>query len=139
MPAYWEIPDFPGKGDKFKVEIHSLQWGTGRPITTSVGQSTQREISAVAITEVTLTRRVDDKSPFIFTDAATGMSRSMAFYLTDESKNGKTVYTYLTVNIEDAVISSYNVPGYNANDAPIEAITLNFKKITYKHNPPPKK
>ena len=62
-----------------------------------------------------------------------GRSRPMAIYLREGT--GKTAKTYLTVKLEDAMISGYNVS--DGGDKPMESITINFKKMTSKYEASP--
>ena len=124
----WEILNFPNQGVDFKREIDSFQWGVGRGIASG-------EKAPPNITECVFTRKQDDSSPHIYREALYGNGRLMTFYFRTGTE--KTTHTFMTVAMQNAMISSYSV-GYGG-DEPTESIVLNFKGVNYKVDPPPTK
>ena len=129
MGVYLEIPKFLSKNEPLKVEIGSVQFGVGRVISSPTGTSSRREGAAPNITEIVITRTTDKYSPLFFQESVSGKSRSMTIYFTQGS--GKTASTYLTVHLENVLISGYSVS--TGGDKPTESIVLNFTKIEYKN------
>lgn len=128
MGAYLEIPKFLSKNEPLKVELVSVQFGTGRGISSPTGAAYKRETSSPDISEIVITRMMDKYSALFYQESVSGTGRSMTIYLTQGS--GKTATTYLTIKLENTLVSGYTVS--HGGDKPSEAITLNFTKIEYK-------
>lgn len=133
--AIWEIPNFPRDKQNAKLEILSIQFGTSR--SNATGNSPQREGGSPNIQDIVVTREMDDYSGYLFNEALNGTGRPMNFYLID--KTGNTIKTYLSIYLENALISSYNQSGGGGGDKPIESLSINFSKITYKYEAPSEK
>lgn len=129
MSAFLEVPNFISGKSPLKTELLSAQFGVGRGISSPVGTSAKREASAPSISEIVITRINDKYSPLFFQESISGKGRSMTIYFTQGS--GKTAVTYLTIHLENVLISSYSFS--NSGDKPVESITLNFTKIEYKY------
>jgi type VI secretion system secreted protein Hcp len=132
----WEIPNFPTKGVTTRMELNSLQWGTGRSLavaTGATGGSADRETSKPIITEVNVTRVMDENSNAIFREVITGVERPMTFYFMKGTVEHPQVY--MTVSVEGALITGYNINQHG--DTTIESISVNFKQVKYKYERPP--
>src|SRR3546814_20043360 len=62
------------------MTLHSLNWGVGRAIATPVGAAKNRESSEPSISEVTVTKDMDEASPTPFTDACTGKAMEVKIH-----------------------------------------------------------
>ena len=63
---------------------------------------------------------------------AAGESWTM-FYTPDLASDFKSVEKYLTITLDNTLISSYNISGHGGGDhtAPMESFSLNYTKIEY--------
>ena len=129
MAIYVEIEDITGNvteaGHENWIEVSSLQWGVGRAIASAVGRSADRESSQPSISEISVTKLMDESSPDLFTEACTGTGKTVTI---DFCKSGAAVEEYMQYELENCMISGYSVS--SGGDRPTESISLSFTKIT---------
>lgn len=134
MALYMEIEDVTGnvteEGHADWIEIDSLQWGVGRAISSAIGRSADRESSQPSISEITVTKLMDESSPDLFTEACTGEGKLVTI---DFCKTGAEVEQYMQYELENCMISGYSVS--SGGDRPMESISLSFTKITMTYTP----
>jgi len=135
MPIYMKYGDVKGNvtsGDhKDWIELTSCQFGTGRPMTMSSGGATNREAGATPnVSEIVCSKVNDDSSQQLFNESITGESVSTTIDFCQTSKGGA-LQTYLQLTLEKCMISGYSLS--SGGDRPMESLTLNFTKITYKY------
>ncbi len=119
--------------DKHKkwIQVNSLQWGTGRAIMTSTGQTSGREASEPSVSEVTFSKELDASSPHLFTEATTGAAgKKVEIHLVSTGSPGD---LYLTYELTNALVSGYSVS--SGGDRPSESVSVNFTKIEMKYTP----
>lgn len=134
MAIYMEIEDITGnvteEGHADWIEVDSLQWGVGRAISSAIGRSSDRESSQPSISEISITKLMDESSPDLFTEACTGDGKTVTI---DFCKTGTEVETYMQYELENCMISGYSVS--SGGDRPQESISLSFTKITMTYTP----
>lgn len=123
--------DVTAAGHEKWIELHSLQWGVGRGISSPVGHSAERESSAPSISEVTITKDMDKASPILFGQACWGEGTKCELHLVKTDK-GK-LSTYMTYELTNTLISGYSVS--SGGDKPTESLSLNFTKVEMKYIP----
>jgi type VI secretion system secreted protein Hcp len=114
------------------ITIDSFQMGAGRSISSS-GGGKDRETSNPSISEVTLTKSMDQASTDLFIQAICGKSLGKATI--DFIQTGGTDakdQIFLQYELTDAIISSYSVS--SGGDRPSESIAINFTQIFMKYN-----
>jgi type VI protein secretion system component Hcp len=122
MAAYLEIPDL-----SLKVELSSVSL----PVNSAMGGGASGGRSgALKPSDMVVSRAVDKYSPILYRDAIQGKGRQMNIYLTD--KVGNTVKTYLTVKLENCMITSYSSSN---SPQPMEQMSLNFTKAEFSYDP----
>ncbi len=112
------------------IECSSLQWGVGRGIIMQTGASKDREASSPSISEVTVTKLMDETTPYFFTEACVGKSKKVEIHLV---KTGDTLESYMEYTLSDCMVSGYSVS--TGGDRPSESISLNFTKVEMKYIP----
>lgn len=135
MPIYMKYGDVKGNvtsGDhKDWIELTSCQFGTGRPMTMSSGGATNREAGATPnVSEIVCSKVNDDSSQQLFNESITGEAVSTIIHFCQTSKGGA-LQTYLELTLDKCMISGYSLS--SGGDRPMESLTLNFTKITYKY------
>ncbi len=134
MALYMQIDDITGNvtesGHEEWIQIDSLQWGVGRAISSEIGRAADRESSQPSISEITVTKLMDESSPDLFTEACTGDGKTVTI---DFCKTGQSVETYMQYELENCMISGYSVS--SGGDRPMETISLSFTKITMTYTP----
>jgi type VI secretion system secreted protein Hcp len=113
------------------IDISSMQFGIGRGISTPSGSTANREASEPSVSEVTVTKTMDNSSPYLFTESATGAAgKKVEIHLVSTGSPGNTYAEYTLTN---ALISGYSVS--TGGDRPSESLSINFTKIEYKFIP----
>tara|TARA_Y100001001_G_scaffold162855_1_gene190468 strand:+ start:856 stop:1359 length:504 start_codon:yes stop_codon:yes gene_type:complete len=130
------------KGLQDFIEIHAFDFSVVRKMNTHPGVTADREGTKPSISEVVVTKRVDQTTPILFQEATTGSALASA-----EIKfvnTGKDLSEYLTITLSNVILSRYElmdevILGETENnthkDKPIEKIALNFDKIEVKFTP----
>ena len=114
------------KGHEDWIELDSMQFGVGRTISQTGGGD--RETSNPSFSELTLTKEMDKSSPLLFFEAIAGSSLGKAtLELTQTGTEGS--QTYLKLELEEAIVSSYSTS--SEGERPAETFALNFTKIAY--------
>ena len=135
MSIYMQIEGLKGKvtakGHEDWIDASSLQWGVGRAISSAVGTSADREASKPSISEVSVTKMMDESSPMIFTEACVGKGKLVKIDLCTVGSDQ--IDTYMSYELEECMISGYSVS--TGGDRPSESISLSFTKMTMKFTP----
>lgn len=135
MAIYLKIDGIKGNveaaGHENWIDCSSMQWGVGRGISASVGTAKDREASQPSISEVVVTKLMDQASPYLFTEACVGKSKKAEIHLvkTDAGK----LESYMEYTLENVLISGYSVS--SGGDRPTESISLSFTKVEMKYIP----
>ena len=134
MAMYMKIDGIDGevtsKGHEKWIDVSSLQWGVGRAISSSIGSSSNREASKPSISEVSVTKALDQSSPLIFTEACIGKGKTVLIHLCTVGSDN--LETYLEYELTDCMISGYSVS--SGGDRPSESCSLSFTKMMMKFN-----
>ena len=135
MPIYMKIDGVDGSvtaaGHEKWIELDSAQLGVNRHVTSPTGRGANREAAVPAVSEIVVTKNLDCASTTLFKLSLWGEGKktTIDFCKTDKDQFEK----YLSVELENTLISSYSVSGTggDSNERPMEALALNFTKITY--------
>ncbi len=135
MSIYMQIEGIKGKvtakGHEEWIDVTSMQWGVGRAISSAVGTSADREAGKPSISEVSVTKLMDESSPSIFTEACVGKAKTVQIHLCTVGTDQ--INTYMEYELEDCMVSGYSVS--TGGDRPSESISLSFTKMTMKFIP----
>jgi len=113
------------------IEVQSLQFGTGRGISTPAGATANREASQPSISEVVISKTLDASSSKLFTESVTGnVGKKVEIHLVSTGNPGNTYVEYVLTN---ALISGYSVS--SGGDRPSESVSINFTKVEFKFTP----
>ena len=132
MPIYMQFPGIEGpvtaKGYKGWIELESCQLGTNRNVKNPTVSGGNREASVPSVSEVVVTKVQDSASGGLFRAALIGTGKKVNI----DFVKGKEA-PYLSLEMENTLISSYNVSGHggSGNDRPMESLSLNSTKISY--------
>ena len=136
MPIYIKYGDIKGdvtaeghKGSDGWVEINSFQFGIGRGISSPTGGSSDREATAPSVSEIVMTKPMDNSSYRWMEEALYGEGTDVQidFCKTDKGQ----LETYATYTLENAMVSGYSVS--SGGDRPSESISISFTKIIYSY------
>ncbi len=106
------------------VDVLSMSWGVGRGIAALTGRGKDREATAPSISELVITKLLDESSPKWFTEACVGKGKTVEIHVT---KTDDELAAYLEYTLRDVLVSGYSVS--SSGDRPTEQLSLNFTKI----------
>lgn len=112
------------------IDLDSVNWGATRGITAATGTNQNREATSVSINEFTITKVIDDASPYLLKESCIGTGKQVTIALT---KTGDKLETYLEYVLKDVMISGYHVN--TDGERPVETITMSFTKIEQSYTP----
>lgn len=135
MAIYMKFEKIDGrvttKGFEKWIELHSLQLGVGRAVSSGAGGA-KRESSNPSISEITVTKSYDESSAKLYKDALAGTFNSkveLKFTTTTKDK----VDTFLAYELKNCGVSGYSLS--SGGDNPNESISLNFTHIMVSPSP----
>ena len=128
MPIYMRIEGIEGPvTGKYKgwIELESCQFGNPR----HTGRSQNREGSVPSISEIVVTKLQDSASSQLFRLSLEGEGKKTTIVFVKDNN-----VPYLELELENMLISGYSVSGHGGSSElrPLESLTLNFTKVTYK-------
>lgn len=111
-------------------EIDVLNWSWGE---TQAGQAGGRGAGAgagkVSMQDFIFYMKVNKASPILMLACATGKHIKEATLTC--RKAGGTQEEYMSIKLNDLLVSSYQVKGEGGDEVPSDEVKLNFSKITY--------
>lgn len=120
------------KKHKEAIEIESFSWGSTNSGTAGVGAGSGA--GKVVIQDVHCTMKANKASPILFMRCATGEHIKKGTIIC--RKAGTDQQEYLTIKLEDILVSSYQSGGHSGGDpVPTDQFSLNFVKVTYEYKP----
>jgi type VI secretion system secreted protein Hcp len=133
MGIYWKIGDGPDvKGDSTEashenwIRVNGLSFGSGRFVGTHTGRLNDREADNGAVSEITLSKDLDNASVELFFATAGDEGKKMTIEVTKTEKGAEV--TYLKYELENALVTSYGLGA--GSDGGSEQVTVNFTKIS---------
>ena len=133
MPIYMQYDGIKGSvteaGHKDWIELESCQVGANRQIETATGKGGNRSAGAPSLSEVSGSKTLCKASVNLFKASLSGEGKKcvLDFCRTEGDK----VEKYLTITLENALISSYSISGHGGSGTPMEMLSLNYTKIEY--------
>src|SRR5262245_47819812 len=131
MPIYVKMEgvkgDVTAEGYTDHIQVGGLSWGVGRGVGSPVGSSKNREASAPSISEVTVSKVMDQASPQLLREALWGEGKKVEIKLVKTDKDKLEVYAEYI--LEDVLVSGYSIS--SGGDRPTENLSLNFTKIEF--------
>src|SRR5580698_785494 len=110
-------------GFEKQIELNSFQFGIGRGVGSPTGGSTNREASTPSVSEITLSKVLDEATGNLIKEAYSGKGAAtlvISFVRTD----GGGGTAYLQYTLTDTMLSGYSIS--SGGDKPSESISLNF-------------
>lgn len=134
---YLEIEGIPGesveKGFKDYIDVESFSWGVTQSGTTGSGAG--GGAGKATFQDLSFTTRVSRASPNLMIACATGQHIKEATLIA--RKAGDKAQTFLTIRMEDLLVSSYQTGGSgsdpSADTFPMDSVSLNFARIRFEY------
>ncbi len=135
MPIYLKLGKIDGgvtESDHVDwIDIASMQFGSGRAVTTPTGTATNRSATAPSISEITLSKTFDKSSNNLFNEAVVGKGQDAKIHFMRSQADGMEMF--LEYTLTEAMVSSYSMS--SGGDVPSETISLNFTKVEMRYLP----
>jgi type VI secretion system secreted protein Hcp len=112
-----------------QIELSSFQFGIGRGVGSPTGKSSNREATTPSVSEITVTKTMDEATGKLIQEAYKGDGKATAVisFVRTDANGGK---AYLEYTLTNVMISGYSVS--SGGDMPSESVSLNFTKIETK-------
>ncbi|MCB4805500.1 type VI secretion system secreted protein Hcp [Methylobacterium brachiatum] len=119
------------RDDKYKDEIDVLawSWGAAQSGTTHVGSGSGA--GKVSVQDLSITKYIDKSSPTLFQHCCAGKHIKKGKLIV--RKAGDKPLEYLTVELEDIIVSHLSMGGSGGEDRLTENVTLNFGTFHVKY------
>jgi len=109
------------------IELDSMQMGVGRGISMDVGNMANREATRPSLSEVSITKMMDNASGGLFKESLTGVE-GVEVQIHIVQTGAKQVEKFAAYTLSDVLISSYSTSA-SGGSAPHEALSLSYSKI----------
>src|ERR1700689_2487777 len=91
-----------------QIELSSFQFGIGRGVGSPTGGSTNREASTPSVSEITVTKVLDEASGNLIKEAYSGAGKATAVISFVRTDGGGGV-TYLEFTLTNVMLSGYSI------------------------------
>lgn len=116
---------------KKSMDILAWSWGGSQSGTSHMGSGSGA--GKVAVQDINLTKYVDRASPTLFKFLCNGKAISKGTLTV--RKAGEKPVDYITIDMEQIIVTSVSVGGSGGEDRLTENVSLNFRKFTYNYKP----
>lgn len=135
MGMFMKIGDLKGESvdnvHKGEIDVLAWSWGLSQSGTTHTGGA--GGVGKVNVQDLSFTKYVDKSSPSLV--LACCMGRHYADATLTVRKNGAEPFEYLTITMEDVLVTSLSTGGSGGEDRISENVTLNFAKFNLSYQP----
>ncbi len=114
---------------KEKIDVLAWSWGMSQSGTTHMGSGSGS--GKVSVQDLSLTKYVDKASGTLINHACTGKHISKGKLIV--RKAGDKPLEYITVDLEDIIVTQVSSGGSGGEDRLTENVTLNFGKFKYSY------
>ena len=115
-----------------QIMLNSFQFGVGRGVGSPTGSSSNREASTPSVSEITVTKDLDEATGGILKEAFSGAGKATAVISFVRTDGGGGV-CYLEYTLTNVMISGWSTS--SGGDRPSESLSLNFTKVEIKDTP----
>jgi type VI secretion system secreted protein Hcp len=122
--------------NKHKGEIDVLAWSWGIATPVATRETTGAGAGKVVIHDIVISKRMDTSSPKLLLAASSGQHIKEVTLVV--RKAGREQQEFLTIKLQDVLISSFTAHATQQADIPLEEVKLNFARVevTYKQAMP---
>jgi type VI secretion system secreted protein Hcp len=118
------------EGHKDEIKIDSVQFGAGIAVSSPAGGAKSRSASAVSISEITVSKMMDNSSTVIFQKVCGGtvIPKCELFFTVASSADKSGNDAFLHITLEDVFVTGYSMSS-GGDGRPSESVSLNFVSI----------
>jgi len=117
--------------NKFKDQIDVLAWSWGATQMGTGHMGGGSGTGKVSVQDLTVTKYIDRSSPTLFLHCCNGKHIKKAQLIV--RKAGENPLDYLTLDLEDILVTNVSPGGSGGEDRLTESVSLNFAKINFKY------
>lgn len=138
MSIFLQVPGVTGdssdKNHSGWIDVDSMQWGSGRQISSATSTRGDRESSNAIITDLTLFKKMDKSTPYIFLKSCCGRADQLIIELT-KTGVGQGADVYMQYILHHALFSSYKMRHKQSKNPrrAMEMIKISFTKLEMKY------
>lgn len=138
MSTYLLLPNIKGnvqeKAHTNWIAIHSINFTIDRHISTLPGQVYDRELSHPNISEMILTKSIDNSSVLLFQSACTAKALASATIDLCQTNHSGNAYAQITLN--NIIITHYSlISEPEPQQRPLESFHINYDHIEFRYTP----
>lgn len=138
MSTYLLIPHIKGnvqeKSHNDWIAINTITFTINRHISTLPGQVYDRELSHPNISELIITKTIDNSSVLLFQNACTAKAIDTA--IIDLCQTNHSGNAYAQITLKNIIITHYSlISDTTPQQRPLESIQINFDYIEFRYTP----
>lgn len=134
MAIYMQLDGVKGDveeaGHKDWIQLNSFQWGCGRGIGSPKSSASDRESSEASVSEITVTKVVDEASTNLLRAALWGKGKKATIHFTRTGDDKKQI-AYIEYKLDNVLFSGYSTS--SGGDRPSESLALNFTGFEFQN------
>ena len=140
MSIFMDYDGIPGgqTADKHNhglIDVDDIAWNVRRRITSHTSTRHDRESANAVIGDLTLTRRMDGASPYLFVESCCGRGRTVVIRLT-KTGSGEGGDVFMEYTLKNALISRYRTGAVSQGGIrPTELVRISFTAIEVRYTP----
>lgn len=116
---------------KKEIDILSWSWGMSQSANTHMGGG--GGVALASVQDMSCVKWMDQSSPAISHTCLSGKHLTDATLICHKAGDDGKALKYLTIKMEDVIISSYSTGGSGAEGALTENFSLNFAKVEFEY------
>jgi type VI secretion system secreted protein Hcp len=128
--GFLKLGDIQGEAQdadfKNQIELHSFSWGATN--VSSFAKGSGATIGKSQVEDMHFTKKADKSSPKLFEAVATGLPYTKAT-ITLVKQSGDTKIPYLKYDLDNVVVTAYQVSATQNHQLPDETFSLHFVKV----------
>lgn len=132
VDMFLKIEDIPGESSKLEgaIDLLGFSYGVKAPRDVATGQSSGKRQHCPSIGPLTVSSSLSKASPVLALACCTGRHIPRATLSVHRTADPE---PYLTITLEEVMVSSYSTSGAPSDDVPVDSISLNFTKIEFEY------
>ena len=135
VDMFMKIDDIKGESidakHKDEIDVLSWTWGVTQSGTSHTGSG--GGAGKVQVSDLTFTKRIDKATPILIKNSCSGKHMKSAVLVVRRA--GGQPLEYLTITMEDLLVSAVTTGGSSGDDTLTENVTLNFARVKLEYVP----
>lgn len=107
------------------IELNSISFSTTRNVSQESGTD-RRNVSAPSISKITVSKKADKASPYLFTSSVNDTGKECIIHLV---RGGEKPNVYMEITLSNAMISNYSFDDQVESGEPRESMQISFTRM----------